>query len=72
MKQTVKTIQDLKTEIEAMKKIQTKGILERENLSKWIETTDESISNRIQGMEERISGVEDMIEEIDWSVKEND
>ena len=37
------------------------------NLGKW--TTEASITNRIQEMEERISGVEDTIEEIDSSVK---
>ena len=34
-------------------------------------TTEASITNRIQEMEERISGVEDTVEEIDLSVKEN-
>ena len=41
-----------------------------ENLGKWSGTTDASINNRIQEMEERISGAEDTIEEIDLSVKE--
>ena len=55
----------MKTEIGVIKKTQTKGILERENLGKWTGNTDAGITNRIQDMEERISGVEDMIEEID-------
>ena len=42
-----------------------------ENLSKGSGTTDGSINNRIQEMEERLSGVEDMIEKIDSLVKEN-
>ena len=41
------------------------------NLRKQTGTTDASITNRIQEMEERISGVEETIEEIDSSVKEN-
>ena len=52
-------VQDLKSEIEAIKKTQTK-----ENLCKQSETTDASITNSIQNMKERISGVEDMTEEI--------
>jgi uncharacterized coiled-coil protein SlyX len=40
-----------------------------ENLGKRIGTTDTSITNRIQEMEERISGIEDTIEEIDTLVK---
>ena len=42
-----------------------------ENLGKRTGTTDTSITNRIQEMEDRISGVEDRTEEIDTSVKEN-
>jgi hypothetical protein len=34
-------------------------------------TTDASITNRIQKMEERISGIENTTEEIDTSIKEN-
>ena len=64
-------VQDLKTEIETIKKTQTEEILEMENLSKWSGTTDASTTNRIQETEERISGVEITIEEIASSVKEN-
>ena len=38
--------------IEAIKKTQMKGILEMENLGKRTGTTDTSITNRIQDMEE--------------------
>ena len=66
-----KTVQDLKIKTEAIKKTQTKGILEMENLGKQRRTAYESITNRIQEMEERISSAEDIIEEIDSLVKEN-
>ena len=52
-----KKVQDLKIEIEAIKKTYTEGILEMENLGKRTGTTDTSITNRIQEMEERISGL---------------
>jgi hypothetical protein len=52
-------------------KTQTDTILEIGNLRKRTGTTDVSITNRIQEMEERISDVEDTIEESDISVKEN-
>ena len=42
-----------------------------ENLGKQTGTTDASITNRIQEMEERISGIEDMLEEINSLVKGN-
>ena len=42
-----------------------------ENLGKWTGTTETSITNRIQEIEERISGTEDSIEEIDSLIKEN-
>jgi cell fate (sporulation/competence/biofilm development) regulator YmcA (YheA/YmcA/DUF963 family) len=54
-----KTIQDLKMEVETMKKTQRETILEIEILGKKSGTKDVSISNRIQEMEERISGAED-------------
>ncbi|ERE69648.1 serum amyloid A-3 protein [Cricetulus griseus] len=61
----------LKTEIETIKKAESEGKLEIEKLGKRSGTTDVSITNRIQEMEERISGVEDTLEEIDSSTKEN-
>ena len=54
-----------------MKKTQTKGKLDMENLGKWTRTTETSITNRIQETEERISDVEDTIEEINSLIKEN-
>jgi predicted nucleic acid-binding Zn-ribbon protein len=60
-----KIVQDLKIEVEAIKKTQSEGILEMENLG----TTELSITNRIQEMEERISGIEDAIEEVNASKK---
>jgi acetyl-CoA carboxylase alpha subunit len=56
-----KTIQDLKMEVETMKKTQRETTLEIETLRKKSGTIDVSISNRIQEMEERISGTEDSI-----------
>ena len=66
-----KTIQDLKMEVETIKKI-TKGDNSGvKNLGKRPKVIDESITNRIQEVEERISGAEDTIENIDTTVKEN-
>ena len=47
-----KNAQDLKIEIQSIKKTQTEGILGKET-----ETTDASITNRIQETEERNSGI---------------
>jgi hypothetical protein len=67
-----KTIQDLKMEVETMKKTQKETTLEIETLGKKSGTIDASISNRIQEMEERISGAEDFIGNIDTTIKENE
>jgi hypothetical protein len=56
-----KTIQDLKREVNTIKKTQSEATLEIETLVKKSGTKDASISNRIQEMEERISGAEDSI-----------
>lgn len=40
-------------------------------LGSWTGTTEGSLVNRTQDMEDRISGTKDMIEGIDTSVKEN-
>jgi len=69
VKEISKTVQDLKVEIETIKRTQTEGILEMENLGKRTGTTDASIAKRIQEIEERILGVEDTIEEIDIHLK---
>jgi hypothetical protein len=45
------TVPDLKKEIRAIKKTQTEGTLELENLGKRTGTTDTGIINRIQEME---------------------
>jgi uncharacterized coiled-coil protein SlyX len=66
-----KTIQDLKMEIETIKKSQRDTTLELENLGKRSGVRDASITNRIQEIEERISGAEDTIENIDTTVKES-
>ena len=71
VKELNKAIQDLKVEVETIKKTQMEANLEMENLGKRSGITDVSITNRIQEIEERISGVEDTIEEIDTTVKEN-
>ena len=66
-----KTIQDLKREVETMKKNQRETTLEIETLGKESGTIDVSIRNRIQEMEERISGAEDSIENMGTIIKEN-
>ena len=72
MKHMKETIQDLKTEIDTIKKTQAEGIIETEIMRKLTGTTNASMNSRMQEMEERISSTEDTIEEIkDSSVKEN-
>jgi predicted nucleic acid-binding Zn-ribbon protein len=71
MMELSKTIQDLKREIDTIKKTQIEATLEVETLGKKSGTIDSSISNRIQEMEERISGTEDSIENIGTTIKEN-
>ena len=66
-----KTIQDLKMEVETIKKTQSETTLEIETLGKKSGTIDVSINNRIQEMEERISGAEDSIENMGTTIKEN-
>jgi hypothetical protein len=66
-----KTIQDLKREVDTIKKTQTEASLEIENLGKISGTIDASINNRIQEIEERMSGAEDSIENIGTTIKEN-
>jgi hypothetical protein len=71
LKELNKTIQDLKMEVETMKKTQRETTLEVEMLGKKSGTIDVSISNRIQEMEERISGAEDSIGNMNTTIKEN-
>jgi prefoldin subunit 5 len=66
-----KAIQDLKMEVETMKKTQRETTLEIETLGKKSGTIDVSISNRIQEMEEGISGAEDSIGNMDTTIREN-
>jgi predicted nucleic acid-binding Zn-ribbon protein len=66
-----KTIQDLKREVDLIKKTQSEATLEIETLGKKSENIDASISNRIQEIEERVSGAEDSIENIGTTIKEN-
>jgi hypothetical protein len=66
-----KIIQDLKMEIETIKKSQRETTLELEKLGKRSGVINVSITNRVQEIEERISGAEDNIENIDTTVKEN-
>jgi hypothetical protein len=65
-----KTIQDLKMEVETIKKkSQRERTLEIQNLGKISGDIDASITKRIQEKKERISGAEDTIENIDTTVK---
>jgi predicted nucleic acid-binding Zn-ribbon protein len=66
-----KTIQDLKREVDTIKKTQSEAMLEIEKLGKKSGTIDTSITNRIKEMEDRISGAEDSIENIGTTIKEN-
>jgi SMC interacting uncharacterized protein involved in chromosome segregation len=60
-KELNKTIQDLKMEVETIKKSQRETTLERENLGKILGVIDANITNSITEIEERISGAEDTI-----------
>jgi predicted nucleic acid-binding Zn-ribbon protein len=66
-----KTIQDIKREIDTIKKTQSEAMREVETLGKKSGNIDASISNRIQEMEERISGAQDSIENIGITIEEN-
>jgi prefoldin subunit 5 len=66
-----KTIQDLKMEIELIKKSQRETTQEIKNLGKRSGVIDASIANIIQKIEGRISGAEDTLENIDTTIKEN-
>ena len=65
-----KAIQDPKMEVETIKKAQMEATLEMENLGKRLGTTDVSINNRIQEIEERISSIDNTLED-DTAGKEN-
>ena len=59
VKELNKTIQDLKIEVETIKKSHRETTLEIENLGKRSGVIDASNTNRIQQIEERISGAKD-------------
>ena len=71
MKESNKTSQDLKMEVETIKKSRRETTLEVEILGKESEAIDANITNRIQEMKERISGTEDSIENMETTIKEN-
>jgi predicted nucleic acid-binding Zn-ribbon protein len=64
-----RNIQDLKMEIETIKKSQRETTLEMETIGKRSVVIDASITNRIQEIEKRISGTKDTIENIDKQSK---
>ena len=64
-------MQNLKMEIETIKKSQKDTIVKTEHLGRRSGVRNESITNRIQETEERISGAEDSTEIIESTVKEN-
>jgi uncharacterized coiled-coil protein SlyX len=70
LKELNKTIQDLKMEIETIKKSQRETTLEIKTLRKRSGVIDVCITNGIQEIEERISGAEDIIENIDTTVSQ--
>jgi hypothetical protein len=71
VKELNKTIQDLKMEVEIIKKTQRETTLEIENQRKRSGAIDASITNRIKEIEDRILGAEDTTENIYTTVKEN-
>jgi hypothetical protein len=71
VKELNKTTQDLKMEIETIKKSQRETIVEVKSPGKRSEVINTSITYRIQEIEERISDTEDTIENIDKTVKED-
>jgi hypothetical protein len=64
-------MQDLKVEIETIKKSQRETTLVIENLGKRSGVINSSITNRIQEIEERLPGAENTIKNIDTIVKGN-
>ena len=51
-------VQELKMELETIKKSQREATLEMDKLGKGSGVTDTSITNRTQGLEEKFSGIE--------------
>jgi hypothetical protein len=71
VKELNKTIQDLKMEVEKIKKSQRETTLDIENLGKRSGAIGPSITNRTQEIEERISGAGDTKENIETTIREN-
>ena len=71
VKEFNKNIQDLKMEVETIKKSQRETTLEIKIIGKKSGAIDVSISNRLQEMEERISDAEDPIENMDTTINKN-
>jgi chromosome segregation ATPase len=71
VKELNKAFQDLKIEVETIKKSQMEATLKTENIGKRPGATDASTTIRIQKIVERISDIEDTIQDIDTTVKEN-
>lgn len=63
--------QSTKVAVDSIKKMQSQGKLEMRNSGTQTGTSEASLINRIQEMEEWISGSEDKIEEMDSIIKEN-
>lgn len=66
-----KTGQYLKVEVKSIKITQTERKLQVKNLGIWTGTTERSLINRKQVIEERSTDIEGTIEETDPLVKEN-
>jgi hypothetical protein len=71
VKELNKAIQDLKLEVETIKKTQIEANLEMENLAKRSGITDITFTKRIQEIKEGVPGIEDSMQEIDTTFKEN-
>ena len=65
LKETNKSVQGMKMEIEAIKKSQIEGLPEMKSLGVSTESITANFINRIQKMEERISDIESTIEKLD-------
>lgn len=68
-KQKQCVVQDMKVEVESLRK--TQNLLKQEMKTLRNQNTQKSPQNRIQDMEGRLSNSEDQVVETDTSVKEN-
>lgn len=62
-------VQGKKVTVDSIKKMQNEGKVEMKNSGSQTGTSEASLMNRIQEMDESISGTEDKIEETDTLVK---